>query len=246
MEQKKLFSEKQVAVSAVLGGPVPAGILFYLNYRRLGKEKEAYASMASTLLFTVLMFYTLMNIPDEIGDKIPDALVSGFYGLVVYFSFKHFLSKEVSEKITVENPKASNWAVASVIGLGMVITIVIILAFALWHPPFPGDKLNFGQQQGNAIYFNKQETTIQDVNTLGSVLLADGFFEAGGTAFVRLDTRKTEYRITIPIDKQYWNDLEVVGYLGDLKVRLQEKYQRDVTIILEHYTLSGKTERKVL
>ena len=83
MELSKLFSEKQVAVSGVLGGPLPAGILFYLNYKRLGKEKEAYIAIAVTLLFTVILLFTLIALPGDLLSKIPDSVFSGFYGILI-------------------------------------------------------------------------------------------------------------------------------------------------------------------
>ena len=37
---KKLFTEKQIYVSAALGGPIPPGFLIYKNYIAFGRSEE--------------------------------------------------------------------------------------------------------------------------------------------------------------------------------------------------------------
>ncbi len=243
--ETRFFSEKQVAFSGVLGGPLPAGILFYLNYQRLGKEKEAYISMAVSLGFTFLLFFTLSVIPDEILDKIPNQVFTALYGLIIYFVFKRLLGKQISQKITKENPSASNWGVAGAVVIGLAISLVIITGIAVWQPPFPGNKITFGSG-GSSVYYDEEDTSQASVQTLGNILLKDGFFNDLDKSAVRLETSPTELKIVVPIDKEFWTNLEVTGYFGDLKLRLQQEYKKDVTIVLEHYPWSGKTERKFL
>ncbi|MEO0552114.1 MAG: hypothetical protein AAF149_02870 [Bacteroidota bacterium] len=67
--KQKLFSEKQVDVSAFLGGSIPPGLLIYRNYKALGKDKEAYIALAATFVFAILFFYSILQIPQEILDR---------------------------------------------------------------------------------------------------------------------------------------------------------------------------------
>ena len=93
--KQKLFSEKQVDVSAFLGGPIPPGLLIYRNYKALGKDKEAYIALAATFVFTILFFYALLQIPQEILDKVPNILFTAFYAVLVFIFFRHFMAKDV-------------------------------------------------------------------------------------------------------------------------------------------------------
>ena len=60
---KKFYTEKQTAIAAALAGPIPAGILIFLNYRALGKDREAIVSLAFTLFFSTIIFSLIFYLP---------------------------------------------------------------------------------------------------------------------------------------------------------------------------------------
>lgn len=242
---KKFFTENQMAVAAVVGGPIPPGILFYLNYKRIDKEKESYISIGLTLIFTVALFYTLLRLPEDILDKIPNAVFTSIYGLFVYFAYRRFLSKEINARFDTGDAKASNWTVAAITLLGLAINLIIILGLAWNTPAFDGDKKIFGEV-GHEIYFDKSNTTIDDVEKLGQVLTDFGYFNNEYPIVVHLDTWETRYVVTLQIDKQFWEDDEVLAFLNDLKINLEVSFLKDVTIKLEHYDLSGKKYEKAI
>ena len=109
------------------------GFFFYLNYKRIDKEREAYISIAATLIFTIGLFYTILKLPDDIIDKIPNAVFTSFYGILVYVAYKKFLSNEIDSRLKDGNLKASNWAVTAITILGLAINLIIILGLALNH-----------------------------------------------------------------------------------------------------------------
>jgi len=242
---KKLFTEKQMAVAAVVGGPIPPGILFYLNYKRIDKGKEANISIGLTLVFTIALFYTILKLPEDIIDKIPNAVFTSIYGLLVYFAYRKFLSKEIEARFDAGDAKASNWTVAAITILGLAINLIIILGLAFNEPAFDGDKRTFGEV-GHEIYFDKNITTVDDVEKLGEALTISGYFGTEYPVAVHLDTWKTRYVVTLQIDKQFWNDVEVLSFFNDLKVNLEVLFLKDVTIQLEHYDLSGKKSEKTI
>lgn len=240
---KKLFTEKQVGISAIIGGPIPPGILFYLNYKRINKQKEAYISLAVTLIFTIGLFYTLIKLPDEVIDKLPNAVVTGFYGILVYVLYNRLLAKEINQLLTEGNIKASNWTVAGMTLLGLGLNLLIILGIAINEPAFKGDKVNYGAI-GHEIYYDKSKTSIEDANKLGLVLTNVGYFTDEYQAAVHLDTWKTRYIVTLQIDNAHWDNPELTEDLDDLKSELEIVFGKDITIVLEHYNLSGKKFEK--
>lgn len=239
----KLFTEKQVGISAVIGGPIPPGILFYLNYKRINKDKEAYISLAATLIFTIGLFYTLIKLPDEIIDKLPNAVVTGFYGVLVYILYNRFLSKEINQLLTEGHTKASNWTVAGMTLFGLILNLIIILAIAFTQPAFKGDKIKYGAV-GHEIYFDKSKTSIDEANRLGTILTNSGYFTDEYPAAVHIDKWQTRYVVTLQIDKEHWVNPELIQYLNDLKKDLEVEFFKDITLVLEHYDLSGKKFEK--
>lgn len=242
---KKLFTEKQIGISAIIGGPIPPGILFYLNYKRIGKVKESYISLALALLFTIALVYTLLNLPTEILDKIPNVIITGFYGILVYFLYRRFLSNEINQLLTEGYVKASNWSVAGLIVLGICINLIIIFGLALSQPAFEGKKLNYGKV-GHEIYFNESNTSIEDANKLGSVLTSEGYFTDEFPVSVHLETWETRYIVTLQVGKEHWDNPEAIQYLTTIRDGLAELYKKDVTLILEDYDLAGKKLEKRL
>lgn len=236
---KKLFTEKQIGLAAFFAGPIPPGILFYLNYKRIKKEKEAYIAMAATLIFTMGMFFTIFQLPEKVVDKIPDSVFSAFYGLLVYGVYKFFLSKEIEHRLNEGAEKASNWSVVAVSILGFVITLVIILGLAVNQPPFEGDKMTFGASK-DEIYYDKEKTSPEDVRKLANVLIESGYFGGEAPSAVHLEKTSQQCEVTLSVDKSYWTDPAVKEFVSLLKQELGAQYHVDVTIILEHYELSGK------
>ncbi|MBX2893979.1 MAG: hypothetical protein KF763_00955 [Cyclobacteriaceae bacterium] len=240
---KRLFTERQIGVSAVIGGPISAGLLFFLNYKRLNKDKEAYISLSITLLFTVALFYTLLTLPATIVDKIPNVVITGGYGILIYFLYKRFLSSEVNKHLSEGCKRESNWSVAGFILLGVAISLLIILGLASSQPAFEGKKITYGKI-GHEIYFDDSKTSIEDANKLGSVLTNAGYFTEEFPVAVYLETWNTRYLVTLQIGKDYWDNPTMVQELTSLKSELAIAFEKEVTLILEDFDLAGKKYEK--
>ncbi len=234
----KYFTEKQVGAAAIIGGPIPPGILFFLNYKRIGKEKEAYYALAVTLIFTVALFYTVLSLPEDIIDKVPNAVFTAIYGILVYLAYRQFLAQEIDHKISEGAETSSNWAVVGYVVLGLVINIGIILAMSLSMPPFEGEKLTFGAV-GNEIYFDESTTSTSDVIALSDMLTESGFFADEFAVAVHLETTREDYIITFPIQESYWTDSEVMSFFETVKSDMALTYRKNVIVVLESYDLSG-------
>lgn len=160
--QKKLFTEKQISISAFLGGPIPPGILIYKNLVRLNKEKEAYITLAATLIFTTGLVYTLIAIPNSIFEKIPSQLSPTVIGLIFWVLYHFLLAHQIKAELESGSIKESNWRVAGATVIGIVLYLGIAVGIGFSQPPFPGDKISFNE---NEIYFD-QNTSKEDVKKL--------------------------------------------------------------------------------
>ncbi len=238
----KLFTEKQVSISALIGGPIPPGILISLNYLRLGKEKEAKIAFFTTLLLTFLFFLVLYQLPDEVIDEIPGFLFSSLYAAIVYVYYRYYMAKEINIGFDAGHKKASNWVVAGITTLGLIGTLLLIAGMVLVLPPFPGEEVDFN---GNKIYYSN-ESTQHEAEILAAKLFEIEYFADEFENIAHLDKINDEMFITVPFDKDFWYDADIISIFVNAKLELEEEYHLPTNFSFEHYTLDGKTETKIL
>lgn len=240
---KKLFSEKQVDISALLAGPIPPGILIFKNYLRLGKEKAAYFSLATTLVFTVIFFYMLLQIPDAILDKIPNFVFTAFYGLLVFLFFRKFMVDDVQKAFDCGFEKASNWSVTGLTIIGFVLNLAIIFGLSLNQPFYEGEKLLYN---GNEIYYDSDRTSKNEVDKLVGKLIDVDFFGPDYGNIARLESSQEKYTITLVVDEQFWTDHQLMSTLTSMKWMLEVELGKPADLKLEHVSLSGISKYKTL
>ena len=232
---KKLFTSKQTIASALFGGPVPPGILIYINYKRMGDTKAAILALIVTLFLTTLFFAGLFSLPDELFDKIPDIIFTALYSLVVMVFFNFFMEEKISALIEAGVEKASNWSVAGFTVIGVVLNLIIIVGLAVSQPVFPGEVITY---EGNEVYYNEEEILPEQVLNLASLLYDIGYFDDQSANYVHIDRTDETYQLTLPFHKDYWYDEEVERIFEVLKMQLSADLEGPVVIILEHYSLA--------
>ncbi len=236
----KLFSKKQVNVAAFLAGPIPAGILFYRNFKTLGEEKKAYITLASTLIFTITFFYALFQIPEAILDKIPGVLFTSIIGVGVYFLFERFMSKEIEEALNSGASIGSNWAVAGLSIIGLIINLSIIFGFALNRGYYEGDILKVN---GNELYYD-ESVTVEDAQKLTKQLKMSDFFGEEYGNIARLQLEGDHFKVTLLVDEQLWKEVQIIDELVAMKWLLETDLGRPTKVILESASFSGKSRYK--
>lgn len=239
--EKKLFTEKQIDVSAVLAGPIPAGFLIYKNYLALGKEKQAYIALASTLIFTVVFFYGMFQIPQDIMDDIPNFVFTAFYGVLVFVFFRNFMAKDVDAAFDEGAKKRSNWSVTGITIVGLILNLAIIFGLAIDQPFYEGEVISV---QGNELYYDAEQVPIEDANKLVEQFKMNDFFGADYGNISRLQLISDEYFVTMVVDEQLWGDAEIISNLSNLKWFLEVEFGKPTKLKLESVSLSGKSRYK--
>ena len=135
MEEKiKLYSQRAISIATYLGGPIAAGILIRRNFLNLGKEKEGLISLIIGIVSTVLLLWGIFQIPEEIIDKIPNALIPAIYTGIIYFIVEKMQGDILKKHKEEKNKFYSNWRAT---GIGVVIGIIMfggIFAHAYYTP----------------------------------------------------------------------------------------------------------------
>lgn len=242
MEQK-LFTHKQINVSAFLGGPIPPGILFFKNYMRLGKKREAYMALIFTILFTAVLFNYIMNLPDEVLDKIPNIVFTSIYTLITYLYYKKYMYDDVQQAYESGASKASNWPVAGATILGMLVSVGIAMLFAISQPYFPGEMKMIN---GNELYFDESLQDSEPLNTFANQLVKIDFFGEDYDNIARLQEKDDSYIITLNVSDEYWTYEDYMHELATAKHILNFKFGKPVVMKLESVSLTGQTRYKTL
>lgn len=242
-KMKKLYTEKQLYVGTFLGGPLVAGIMAFKNFRRLGEPKKAERSILFTILFTVILFVLIYKLPENIYESIPNYVVPLINAAIVAFCFKKFLGQKHDDFFQNDGARESNWKVAGITGVGLIITLLIAVQLAFSQAAFPGDKLVFNN---NEIYYDEQETSNEEVHLLADVLFSFGYFADDLGVAVQLESQDDRHTLTIPIDKVYWEDQQVIEELHQLTDYLEIEFEKEVKIKLEHYEFTGEVKKKFL
>ena len=240
---EKYFTEKQIYASTFFGGPIPAGILIYKNFKRLGDDRKAMLTLILTLIFTSALFYGLMQLPDEISDKLPNILFTTLYTGIVYLIYHRHLADKINEKIINSENKASNWNVTGLTILGLITNLIIIYAFAFSEPVFPGEKIEYGSMK-HEIYFDKGDISESQLQSIGQILTDFEYFNNNTVQAVRVEKSTNYYILKLPFSKEFWTDSDFISLLNSLRQTLFIKTNKEFKLILINYDLTGKMETK--
>lgn len=241
--KKKLFSEKQMLVSTFFGGLIPPVVMIYMNLFRLGKENKAYISLAVTLTFSVLYILALSFLPENILDKIPVAAYNIFVTAIAYVFIQVFLKGYLKEAFDLGTKKASNWIVAGISLLGMIFTIALIMITSSFVPLYDAEKMDV---MGNELYYDSATVSQEQIDILTEQLIEIDLFgeDYGNVAYIK--NHENQIVITIPVDKQFWEEKDFIFMLSVTMHYLEIQYDKPTKIVLEHFDISGESEFKYL
>jgi len=219
----RLFSTRAVGVGALVGGPIAAGTMIGLNYRRLGNSRACWYAFAGGALLTALMFWGLFNVPSEIVDRIPRQLMPAIYGPLAGYLAARLQGDGIRKAIEGGARKASAWAVAGWSIGSVVVTLGMIVPFALASPPlgFHGEKLAFGPHGAYEIYFAKgvDEPRREAVE---KYLEHTGYFEGGNERPAQVDQQRGAYIVSLAIVRENWDKPDLLQYLGTVRADLEQ------------------------
>ena len=130
----KLYSPKQIVGAAFLGTPIAGGIVMAENFRALGNDARAKATIQVSIALTVTVFVLAFYLP----ERTPTSLLPAAYcGLFLWYANKYQL-KPFERHMAAGGPQQSNWRVFG-IGVGclvgvLVVLVVLIVMFPNWFP----------------------------------------------------------------------------------------------------------------
>lgn len=239
---KKLFTEKQTTIAAVIAGPLPAGILIFMNYKVLEKDREAIISLAFTLLFSIVLFYAIFALPAAIIDRIPSFFFTAGYGLLIYLFFKKFMTADINRALEAGAKKRSGWAVAGISLLGFILSLGIMVALAADEIYYEGELVEY---QGNVLYHDA-EISEAVINDFLQRLENEAFFDKDAGNIAHLELIAGDYFITLVISEDYWSDQDLINWVVHLNEQMQLKHETKVHLKLESVSFTGESTFKYI
>ena len=126
----ELYSPAQIAVAAMLGGPVSAGWFVSHNEKQLGRPQNAQLWLwGSVVGFVVLILLTLFLPPHFPRFALAAGYAAGFYAAA-----QQLYGAAVREQRAVYGPTGSWWTVVWVSFLLLMISFVLIMVVLLLLP----------------------------------------------------------------------------------------------------------------
>ncbi|GAB4181100.1 MAG: hypothetical protein Kow00108_17700 [Calditrichia bacterium] len=118
----KLYSQRSIAIATYFGGPLAAGILIRQNALNLKREKQALNSLLIGIVSTFLIFFGIFQIPEEIIDKIPNAIIPLIYTGIIYLIVEKIQGNDL--KIHKKN-NGDFYSAWRAVGIGTISMIII-------------------------------------------------------------------------------------------------------------------------
>ncbi len=239
--KKALFTEKQTNLATVLAGQIPSGIMFYKNYLSLGQSGKAHITLAITFVVTTLYFYFIFILPPTVSDKIPNFIFTAFYAVPMAICFRLLMHKAVVSALETGQKKASNWSVAGVTILGILINLCIVFLFTVNQPFYEGETIQFG---GNTFYYNAKEIPAEVAEKATNCLVESDFFGEDYENIAKIGLANNQFLITLVVDAEFWDDPDAMAYFSELKKLFTHEFQQPVLLQLESVSLAGNNRIK--
>jgi hypothetical protein len=125
---KRFYSQRAIAIATYFGGPLAAGYLVKKNYETLEQPDNASKSLIIGIISTILIFAGIFSVPDEIIDKIPNALIPLIYTGIIYLIVERIQGAALKNHKESGGEFYSGWKAA---GVGAIAMVILILGFAV-------------------------------------------------------------------------------------------------------------------
>lgn len=127
-ETKRFYSQRAITIATYFGGPLAAGYLVKKNYETLEQPDNARKSLIIGIVSTILIFAGIFSIPEEIIDKIPNALIPLIYTGIIYLIVERVQGESLKNHKESGGEFYSGWKAA---GVGAIAMLILAAGIAL-------------------------------------------------------------------------------------------------------------------
>lgn len=227
----RIYTQREIEVGTVLGGPFVAGYFMYCNYKVFQEPEKARTSLLTGLFLTVLLSIGLVLAPAKIIRALPKELIPLVDGIIAYWIVRVYQARRITEYVESGGRKASGWRVAgmSLVGTLVFAVPVFILVFAT-QSSANGTYMTFGRAR-NEIYYDPSKVTKSQVKYLGNILTGIGLFRTAKEMQFQLKESKDTCDVLFAVADGAWRNPVALKFGQAFRDTLQEFYPSELVIL---------------
>lgn len=210
--KKGLWDPKHFIIISLLFSFLPAGILYSLNYGRVGDKKKRNKSLLLSLLGFILFVVGIIFIPIIVPITMINLIVK-FIGTGINIGVGVYLRNKQEKLFQEHIDNDGNKASFGVPVLLSFIMAVVIIFLPTPYDSIPDDKIIFN---GDEVYYT-DTVTVQESELVGRFLMETGYFvNDGNDVSVKLDKQNSIYILSFCINEEYIDDTEILTAFNEL------------------------------
>jgi hypothetical protein len=211
----RLYDTTAIGIAAFFGAPIAGTALMAINYRRLGRHKDAVAIFLAGLLVTVAVcvLAAVFSLPQWVTGAIPILLFT-----VIYQLGKNLQGPIIARHINQGGELSSRWAA---FGLSVVCCIALVaaifsgaLAYLIGSTAVHNARTLVMIGQHDNIFISGTATK-QDALKLGDALKESGYFKDRGISAL-LDKSGSGTSVSFTVQDGTWNQPDMVAAFEEI------------------------------
>jgi hypothetical protein len=221
----KIYKDRAFWVGTFIGGPLVAGYLFAENFKTLGQPEKVKPTWIIAIIVTTIIFGGIFLIPENIN--IPNQIIPIAYTAIAFGLFKTYQEKKANEHIKSGGLIYSWWNVISIGIIGLLITILPIVAFVYASDTIEQANVStkiYGATVKHEIDFDKTNISEREVDKIADAFRKTGFFDYAVAKYVYAVKNGNKYEISISVIPGMENDQDALQPFVDLRTEMDNYF----------------------
>lgn len=219
---KKIYKENVIYTGTFLGGPLVAGYLIAENFKVFNEPQKAKKTWIYAIIASIVIFGGIFLIPNL--QAIPNQIIPLFYTAIASLLVYHFQGENIKTHINAGGPIYNWWRVIGISLIGLAITIIPIIGFALLTDPSTFAETKTYGNLKHEIMFDSSSITEKEVDQLADGLTTTTFFDDFQQKSIFLKKENNKYILVIPVTENAWKEPEALAMFEQLRLDLQSLY----------------------
>jgi len=227
---KKVYKENAIWGGTFLGGPLAAAYFIAENFKAFHQPDKARKTWIYTILFTIFLFVGVFLLP----DNFPPHVIPIAYTVAAYYLTKHFQGTSIKQHGEAGGLFFNGWRVAAVGFIGLIITIIPVLGYALTADHIANGSMSeksYGVTK-NTIDYDSRSLTETEVDRLAEAMIKASFFDEEVTKYVYAAKVDNNYELSISVIEGTTTDLEAIRFFEALRSELQANFPNNKIVLV--------------
>ncbi len=168
-ENYKLYSLQSIIFGGFFASPIVSGYLMYSNFKTINEPDKARNVLVISILFTILFFVGIFQIPEDIIDRIPKFAFSLFNSAVIYLYAKR-AQGDILEKHKADEKDFHSGGRVFVVSLAVAVVLAGTV-FATIYLSVPKEYDLYDEEM--ALFYFNEEKALDAYNQLDGMAIND-------------------------------------------------------------------------